>query len=374
MPIDGSTPVLSHPSFDHRSDGGLTNSIGEYFDGGIKKSTRARYFSACMAFVAWMVAARRTWRGLCPAPTEVDLCFFAGHRARQGILPGGVRKELTAVGQWFRAHGFPHPLIDPITGKGLFRLYRVMRGITLAHSTATRTRLPLTTGLLRRLRTVLRLACPWLCDADVELYWCALTLGVYGMLRVGEFVAPAVSSSTEFTTRRSDLQLVEEDNGGVLILHLRDSKTDYARQGVTIRIHENRSETCPVAAYRRVATARPTRATDSVLFTQTDGTYMTRDRITRVLRASLAHLGFDPVLYASHSLRIGGVVSASAAGFGIETLKKLGRWASDAVLVYLQLPESVLRSAHRGMGSVSDDALENDDLRQRAFAARRGDC
>ena len=111
-----------------------------------------------------------------------------------------------------------------------------------------------------------------------------------------------------------------------------------------------------------------------MLFTQTDGTYMTRDRITRVLRASLAHLGFDPVLYASHSLRIGGVVSASAAGFGIETLKKLGRWASDAVLVYLQLPESVLRSAHRGMGSVSDDALENDDLRQRAFAARRGDC
>lgn len=320
-----------------------------------------------------MVHAGRTRGGICPVPTEMDLAFFAAHRARIGIKPAGVRQELTAVGQLFAAHGFEHPMLTGTNGRMGLRLHRVLRGIAVQHSTSKRRRLPLTVGILRKIGPVMGLACPWLTETDRRMYRAALCLGVYGMLRISEFAAPGTSRSSSGTTRRADIQEVRENSGDMLLVRLRCSKTDFTRQGVTIKVFANGTDTCPVSAYRDYLRVSPERGLDGPAFVLRDGTFLTRDRLTTVLRRSLAFLGFDPNDFASHSLRIGGVVSAAAAGYGIETLKRLGRWASDAVMVYLQLPDAMLRAAHQHMAQVSDQALENDDVRSRAFAARRGD-
>lgn len=320
----------------------------------------------------FMVNAGRTHRNVCPVPTELDLAFYAGHRARRGIKPAGIRQELTAVGQLFAAHGFEHPILTREGGQMGPRLHRVLRGIAVRHSSSKRTRLPLTVGLLRKIKPVLGLACPWLDASDRQMYWAALCLGVYGMFRISELAAPRVRSQSAETTRRSDIQEMKEKNGAMLLVRLRSSKTDFTRQGVTIKVFENGSRTCPVAAYREYLRLSPHQQPDQPAFVQKDGTFLTRERLTVALRRSLGLLGMDATAYASHSLRIGGVVSAAAAGYGIETLKKLGRWASDAVLVYLQLPDAMLKGAHMEMSRVSDEVLENADVRNRAFAARRG--
>lgn len=343
-----------------------------YFRGGIKENTWSRYETSCRQFMEFMVHAGRTREDICPVPTEMDLVFYAAHRARRGVKPAGVRQELTAIGQLFAAHGFDHPVLLGPNGRMGLRLHRVLRGIAVRHSSSKRTRLPLTVGLLRKIKPTLATACPWLGEIDRALYWAALCLGVYGMLRISEIAAPKTDRSTWGTTRRSDVQEVQESSGASLLIRLRCSKTDCTRQGVTIKVFANGTETCPVAAFRDYVRISPDRGSDSPAFTLQDGTYLTRDRLTLVLRKTLAFLGFDPTAYASHSLRIGGVVSAAAAGYGIETLKRLGRWSSDAVLVYLQLPDAMLRAAQLSMSRVSDDALENDDIRNRAFAARRG--
>lgn len=346
--------------------------MGRYFNGGIKDSTWTRYESACRQFLDFMIHAGRTRGRVCPLPTELDLIFYAAHRARRGIKPAGIRQELTAIGQLFTAHGLEHPILNRTNGRMGLRLHRVLRGIAVHHSSTKRTRLPLTVGLLRKVKTVLGVACPWLGPQDRKMYWAALCLGVYGMLRISEIAAPRAKQSSLATTRVADIREVQEGEGAVLRITLRCSKTDFTRQGVTMKVYENGTDTCPIAAFRSYLRECAGRRPDRPAFVQQDGSYLTRDRLTTVLRQCLAFLGFDPASYASHSLRIGGVVSAAAAGYGIETLKKLGRWASDAVLVYLQLPEAMIRAAHNDMSRVSDDALENSDIRNRAFAARRG--
>ena len=366
-------PTLVHPAFHPATDGGLSSAVASYFNSGIKPTTWARYTSACRRFIDWMVASGLSSGGVCPPPSVATLCFYSAHRARSGILPAGIRQELTAVSQLFLAHGFDHPLRDPATGRTLFRLYRVLRGISLRHSAATRTRLPLTTGLLRKIHPVLGVACPWAHPNDLMLLWSALTLGVYGMLRISEFSCPGATKSSEWSTRRGDIHLVSEETGEMLVLTLRDSKTDYARQGVTLKIFANGSSTCPVAAFKAYAAVSSHRQQGDPLYTLEDGSFLARDRLTVALRRALAHVGYDPLLFASHSLRIGGVVSAAACGAGIQTLKKLGRWVSDCVLTYLQLPDAMVRDAHRGMGAVSDADLENSDLRHKAYAARSDD-
>lgn len=372
VPVDSSRPKLVHPSFDPQTDGGLTKAVGRYFAGGIKEATWARYETSCRHFMGFMTLAGRTRGGVCPVPSEMDLVFYASHRARRGIKPAGIRQELTAIGQLFTAHGLDHPILSRTKTDSGLRLHRVLRGIAVQHSAAKRTRLPLTVGLLRKIRPVLGLACPWLNGPDRDMYWAALCLGVYGMFRISELAAPKARQSAPGTTRRADIHESRGCNGTVLLVKLRCSKTDFTRQGVTIKVFENGTETCPVTAYRKYQRAATPHAPEDPAFVLTDGSYLTRERLTTVLRRSLTFLGFDATAYASHSLRIGGVVSAAAAGYGIETLKKLGRWASDAVLVYLQLPEAMLRTAHKDMARVSDKDLENSDIRNRAYAARRG--
>ena len=49
-----------------------------------------------------------------------------------------------------------------------------------------------------------------------------------------------------------------------------------------------------------------------------------------------ARLGFHPHKIGSHSLRPGGAMTLHQAGQSYSTIKIIGRWRSDAFLVYLQ--------------------------------------
>ena len=59
---------------------------------------------------------------------------------------------------------------------------------------------------------------------------------------------------------------------------------------------------------------------------------------TSYLCNHLAPLGFDPKLFAGHSLRRGGASFAYQRGVPIELFKALGEWHSDTILIYLTMP------------------------------------
>ena len=54
------------------------------------------------------------------------------------------------------------------------------------------------------------------------------------------------------------------------------------------------------------------------------------------LKMILKQSGFDATLYGVHSMRAGRAVDLLKLGLSVETMKKIGRWKSNAVFRYLR--------------------------------------
>ena len=74
---------------------------------------------------------------------------------------------------------------------------------------------------------------------------------------------------------------------------------------------------------------------------QSEGASVTSSNVVATLRLWAAHigfqrLGFHPMEIGSHSLRSGGAMTLHQAGMSDSTIKVIGRWKSDAFIIYLQ--------------------------------------
>ena len=63
------------------------------------------------------------------------------------------------------------------------------------------------------------------------------------------------------------------------------------------------------------------------------------------IKAFASSVGLDPRRYSGHSLRAGGATDMFARGLPYYVIKKMGRWKSDAALLYFRSEHSVARSA-----------------------------
>ena len=59
--------------------------------------------------------------------------------------------------------------------------------------------------------------------------------------------------------------------------------------------------------------------------------------LRKVLSKVLSAINLDHHLYSVHSLRIGRTSDLIKYGYDIETVKRLGRWKSNAVYKYIKL-------------------------------------
>ena len=60
-------------------------------------------------------------------------------------------------------------------------------------------------------------------------------------------------------------------------------------------------------------------------------------QMRNVLKDMIRVSGFDESLYNCQSLRIGRASDLLKMGISVETIKKLGRWSSNAVFTYLRM-------------------------------------
>ena len=56
----------------------------------------------------------------------------------------------------------------------------------------------------------------------------------------------------------------------------------------------------------------------------------------------MALAGFDPILYAGHSFRIGATITTAQHGLPDSLIKTLGHWQSSAYTVYIRTPRDTL--------------------------------
>ena len=135
----------------------------------------------------------------------------------------------------------------------------------------------------------------------------------------------------------SDVMVDEVINPKVVTVHIKQSKTDPFRQGVSIFLSKTDLPLCPVAALLAYLVVRGNG--DGPLFLSR-GQPLTRVQLVSELRKALTLAGEKPEKYAGHSFRIGVATMAVACGIPVDVIKTLGRWKSQAYQLYIRIPET----------------------------------
>jgi hypothetical protein len=74
-----------------------------------------------------------------------------------------------------------------------------------------------------------------------------------------------------------------------------------------------------------------------------DGT-VSLDWLRHRIKEAVAQLGLDPKRYSGHSMRAGGATDLFVARVPYFIIKRMGRWTSDAAMVYYRAEEDVRHS------------------------------
>ncbi|KAF8193188.1 hypothetical protein K438DRAFT_1589766, partial [Mycena galopus ATCC 62051] len=123
-------------------------------------------------------------------------------------------------------------------------------------------------------------------------------------------------------------------------LTLPSSKMDPFHKGITITIATAPSQPlCPIGAIKHLYTFTP-RADNMLLFEGLNGKPLHYRAFIAGIRSSLTAAGINPSSFAGHSLCCGTATEAAAAGFNDHKIQLLGRWRSNAYILYIENPIS----------------------------------
>ena len=174
-----------------------------------------------------------------------------------------------------------------------------------------------------------------------KLYRAIFISAYYGMLRIGEV------TSGDHPIKAANLHLGE--NKDKLLLVLRTSKAHgLNNKPQQIKISERRKhlqgdkqhdmQVCPFLTIREFINLRP-----KIKTLETEPFFVFRDRspvkpkhACRILSMTITVIGLNQSVYLFHGFRGGRASDLFAMGVSVETIKKLGRWRSNAVYTYLR--------------------------------------
>eukprot|EP00808_Paulinella_micropora_P026633 g45998.t1 len=163
-----------------------------------------------------------------------------------------------------------------------------------------------------------------------------ITTGIYALLRSGEMVVKADSSSVPL--RREHVQWDSEVPPQWVDIFIEAAKTDFCREGATLRLHRNESISCP---FTRLQSA--------------SGQPLSYSWLQSSLRRLVCEVWLEPALYGSHSLRIGGATSlAMIPGVTADIIKHMGRLRSLSYQLYVRVTNEAVRAASASLGRLGD--------------------
>ena len=129
------------------------------------------------------------------------------------------------------------------------RLQQILRGVRVEQGKVGRTprpRLPITPGILKKMKTV------WESEGaswDTAMPWAASSVAFVSFCRSGELTVPSEKSfdpSSHLTV--DDVSVDNLKKPSVLAIQLKKSKTDPFQKGVNIALGRTQNELCPVSA------------------------------------------------------------------------------------------------------------------------------
>ena len=271
----------------------LENTVQELLGNSLATSTHRTYASAQAQYIKFCTAVNKP-----PSPaTEQTLVLFVAYMA-QSCCHATIRVYLSAIRHFHITQG----LGDPLTGK--LQLQLVLRGVRRKKPSLGDARLPITPLILQAILSVVQ-AAPH--EYTNIMMWAACCLGFFAFLRCGEFMTNAEFDTQQHLSDR-DIAVDNYDNPSLLSIHLKQSKTDQDRVGITLYV----------------------------------GRTLSRQALISWLRSTLSTAGIDSTHFSGHSFRIGAASTAAARGVAESTIQTLGRWKSESFRRYIRIPREEL--------------------------------
>ena len=169
------------------------------------------------------------------------------------------------------------------------QLEYVIKSIKKCTGQQTRTRFPITPGLMRNLK------CYWHSNhtkRDYIMLWAAACICFFGFMRAGDLVVLSDSGfDPSCHLAAGDVLVNNRSSPSYLTVNVKASKTDPFRQGVQIHLGRTYSELCLVAAILSYMVKRGTN--DGPFFEFEDSRYLTRDRFVTAVRSGLVASGVN---------------------------------------------------------------------------------
>ena len=171
------------------------------------------------------------------------------------------------------------------------------------------------------------------------LFKAIFALAYYGLMRIGELTL------SQHVIKAKDVHSAMNKNKILLILY--SSKThsvaNYPQKIKITAMNDNMEFNrhrffCPFRLVRNYVDSRGPYSTDQEQFFVFKGKIPVKAlQVRKVMRMALSRLNLNPMLYNTHSYRIGRSVDLYRTGrFSIDCIRQAGRWRSNAVYRYLR--------------------------------------
>ena len=296
-----------------------------------RRSSMPNYLSSMRAWRTFCTESAFDWR----APTEMSLLHYTIWRYSGGLAAESMKKEYGKIRTLLSDIGASCPRL-----RDLPAVRGIVRGIAMmqALEDPKEKRYPLTPVHLRDMLPLLALL-PWLSENE-KLYIGAMwKVSLFALMRVSEVLKKRIPGGWSQPIRWSHVTFYacSKTKKNYVIIRLPPSKTDRTGKEFNIvleMLEEEHANICPVRALQQLHAYRKDNS-DSEVFENMEGKVkLTYRKYTRALKDCLKAAGYDDSRYHTHSWRIGGATVARAMGFTDGEIKILGRWKSQAFMVY----------------------------------------
>jgi hypothetical protein len=288
------------------------------------KGTRSLYGSGLLAYHVFCDSRAIAEAQRCPASSALILLFVAN--AAGSYSGKTIANYVFAIRAWHVLHGQPWQA-NPL------ELKAALDGAMALTPTSSQRpkRQPLTILFLTTAAAHLDLAAPF----DVAFFAC-LTVAFYSISRLGELTVPSLRAfDPDRHPKRTNLS-TRSDRNGILMQVLRLPVTKTARQGEDIYWSAQPGPSDPEAAMaRHLQLNNPSPSQHVFTWSHPRGPRpLTRTAFLNRLKELVS--AQDSQAVHGHSIRIGGTLELLLRGVPFDVVKTIGRWSSEAFVVYLR--------------------------------------
>ena len=164
---------------------------------------------------------------------------------------------------------------------------------------------------------------------EASLFRALFSLLFFGAFRISELVAPNKKSESNFKFEHMIWDISR------FSIFVPKSKTDQAAKGTWLTLHAfPDSPICPVRLVGQFLQVRG--AGGGSFFIHDNGIPLSVYQFNTVFRKCLTTLNLGGLPLSSHSFRIGAATEAARLGLDVVSIKRIGRWQSDAYKLYIR--------------------------------------